>query len=248
MVDVTRAIVLAAGKGERLAGITKEIPKPMIEIKSKPILEYNIEWLKKNNINEIYINLHHLPDMIKNYFGNGNKWGVKITYSYEPELLGTAGGVKKMARELFVSSYQLSDEAFLVLYGDNFYDYNLKELMDFHLKRGGIATIGLYRKEGDLSQSGVVVLNEDGLVVRFIEKPKGGKTGSNLVNTGMYILEPEILSFIPDGFSDFGKDIFPELIKSRMPVYGYIMQGVLIPVDTVELYQAAINTNFGGKL
>jgi NDP-sugar pyrophosphorylase family protein len=121
-----KAIILAAGKCKRLKGTVDNIPKPMIRIKGEPILEHNVEWLKRFGIKEIYINLHHFPDAIKNYFGDGKKMGVKIRYSYEPKLLGTAGGVRRIIDKYWNSE---DTDTFLVIYGDNFLDFNLNKII-----------------------------------------------------------------------------------------------------------------------
>jgi len=238
-----KAILLAAGKGERLRSILKTIPKPMVKVYGKPILEHNIEWLKSYGITDLYINLHFLPEKIRNYFNNGRKWGVKINYSYEPELLGTAGAVKKIARELWgweSKNFSSDMGTFLVVYGDNLLKYNLKEIIDFHFQKKGIATIVLYEKD-DVSQSGIAVLSDKGRIIKFIEKPKAEDAISNLVNTGIYVLNSEILSYIPDeGFTDFGNDIFPAIIKGRGDLYGFISKGSLIAIDTPELYKLVL--------
>jgi len=238
-----KAILLAAGKGERLRSILKTIPKPMVKVYGKPILEHNIEWLKSYGITDLYINLHFLPEKIRDYFNNGRKWGVKIDYSYEPELLGTAGAVKKIARELWgwgSKNFSSDMGTFLVVYGDNLLKYNLKEIIDFHFQKKGIATIVLYEKD-DVSQSGIAVLSDKGRIIKFIEKPKPEESISNLVNTGIYVLNSEILSYIPDeGFTDFGNDIFPAIIKGRGDLYGFISKGSLIAIDTPELYKLVL--------
>lgn len=232
-----RAIVLAAGKGERLKGITMSLPKPMIKVNGKPIIEHTIEWLKSYGIEEIYINLHHIPQKIVKHFGNGSKFGVRITYSFENELLGTAGAVKKIADEYFIQ-LRSELEPFLVVYGDNLYDYSLLEIINFHKIKKGIATIALYEKE-DVSQSGIVLLDNDSKIMTFIEKPK--QAISNLVNTGTYILEPSVLNYIPPNkMVDFGKDVFPEMIRKKESIYGLIVKGNLIAIDTLDLLRKVI--------
>lgn len=231
-----KAIILVAGKGERLKDVTKSVPKPMIEINGNPILEHNIEWLKSYGLKDIYINLHHLPHIIQNYFGNGNKFGVKITYSYEPDLLGTAGAVRKIAEKC----WRLERQPFLVFYGDNLFEYNLKEIIDFHAEKKGIGTIAVYEKE-DVSQSGIVVLDSNNKIQKFIEKPKPEEIESHLVNTGIYVLEQDILNYIsPDKMLDFGRDIFPEMIRANESLFSIIVKGRLTAIDTPGLLKKAV--------
>lgn len=232
-----KAILLAAGKGKRLKEVTKSIPKPMIQINRKPILEHNINWLKRYGINDIYINLHHLPDVIRDYFEDGSMLGVKITYSYEYELFGTAGAVKKIAQEC----WQSQAFPFFVVYGDNLFEYDLKQIFDFHQRKKGIATIAVYEKD-DVGQSGIVLLSEENRVLNFIEKPGPEEIVSNLVNTGIYVLETDVLDYIPSKKEfDFGKDLFPEMIQKGEEIFGITVKGSLMAVDTPELLNRAVN-------
>jgi len=232
-----KAIILAAGKGERLRGILNNIPKPMVEINGKPILEHNILLLKRYGITDIYINLHHQPDVIRKHFGNGEKYGVNIKYSYEETLLGTAGAVRKIADD-----YWNRKEFFILLYGDNLYQYDLQEIINFHMRKKGIATIAVYEKDS-VSQSGIVVLDKDNRILKFREKPKPEEVISNLVNTGIYILEPDVLTYILPGKTlDFGKDVFPELIEKGEDIFGVMIRGNLIAIDTPELLKEALRT------
>jgi len=227
-----KAIILAAGKCKRLKGTVDNIPKPMIRIKGEPILEHNVEWLKRFGIKEIYINLHHFPDAIKNYFGDGKKMGVKIRYSYEPKLLGTAGGVRRIIDKYWNSE---DTDTFLVIYGDNFLDFNLNKIINFHKTKKGIGTICFYVKK-EISQSGIAILDRDSKIIRFIEKPNSKETVSHLVNTGICIFEFSILNYIPkNAVSDFGKDVFPRIVENKTKIYGIVMNGKLVAVDTPEL-------------
>lgn len=225
-----KAIVLAAGKGTRLAPLTEMTPKPMLPLSGKPIMEHTIELLMRHGIRDIYMNLHHRAKVIKNHFGNGHAFGVDITYLHEPELLGTAGAVKNF--EKYIGQSQ-----FMVVYGDNYTDCNLTEVMTFHTEKKGLGTIVVFLQE-DVLSSGIVQLNDENRILRFVEKPRPESVFSNLVNSGIYVFEPDVFGFIPAGrFSDFGKDIFPRLLKARCRLYGFIMDGILEGIDTVELYQ-----------
>jgi NDP-sugar pyrophosphorylase family protein len=134
-----KAVVLAAGKGERLKGVVDTAPKPMVKVDGKPILEHNIAWLKSFGITDICINIHYLPDVVTNYFGDGSKWGVKIIYSYEPKLLGTAGAVRKIVSEIWKDSVS---GAFVVAYGDNLLsDFDLRRIIDFHFENKGLSVL-----------------------------------------------------------------------------------------------------------
>ncbi|TRZ83057.1 NDP-sugar synthase [bacterium] len=233
-----KAILLAAGKSARLGKITKNIPKPMLKIKNEIVLAHNIEWLKKYNIKDIYINLHYLPDIIKSYFGDGSKWKVKINYSYEKNILGTAGGVKKI-----INIYEKDNwkEDFLVVYGDSFYpfSYNIDKLIDFQKEKNALVSMGLYKRKSEIWKSGVALIADNGRIKKFVEKPDPKKINSNLVNTGIYIVHPKIVKYIPDGFSDFAQDIFPKLLREKLPIYGYVFGEGLIPIDTPKLLKKA---------
>ena len=227
-----KAMILAAGQGTRLRPITDEIPKPMAPLAGKPLLEYNIELLKKHDVREIAINLHYRPETITNHFGNGTKWGVQITYSWESKLLGTAGAVKKL--ESF-----FTDAPFLLLYGDNLSNCNLTRLIDFHQAKKGIATIALYKRE-DVSQSGIAQLDKDARILRFLEKPRPEQVFSHFVNAGIYVLEPHILKYIPSEQPyDFSRELFPKLLNGGKRLYSYVMTEELLWVDTPEDYQRA---------
>ena len=221
-------MILAAGQGTRLRPLTEHIPKPMVLVRDKPILEHNLELLARHGIREAVINLHHHPQTIVEHFGDGSRWGVHITYSFEPELLGTAGAVRRV-REQF-------DSTFLVLYGDNLTTCDLNRLVVFHLAKGGIATIALYHRDDPIA-SGIADLDDQDRITRFVEKPKSHQVFSGWVSAGILVLEPEVLDAIPDGTpSDFGHDLFPSLLARGEAIYGYRMsQGEdLWWIDTPE--------------
>jgi len=223
-----KAVILAAGKGTRLGALTRSLPKPLLEIRGKPILQYNIELCRKHGITRIFVNTHHLARKIKEFLGDGKKFGVSITDSYEPELLGTAGALNNFKSDLQV-------EPFFVIYGDNIIDYDLTSMYQFHQLKKGIATIALFEKR-DVSMSGIAVLTKDGRILKFIEKPKPKEEVSHLANAGLYVLSPQIFDYIHGGFSDFGKNIFPKLIREGKNLFGIVMKGKLDAVDTVDLY------------
>ena len=226
-----KAIILSGGKGERLGNITNYIPKTMLIIDDKPILEHNIELCKKYGITDIWINLHHLPHVIMKYFGDGKKVGVNIKYSYEEELLGTSGAIKKISKN---DSY-FRKNSFYVIYGDNYSDYNLNLL-----KSDSIATIAFHYRD-DVTNSGVAEFDNDGKILSFIEKPKQDETSSHWVNAGIYYLNFKILKYIPTGYSDFSKDIFPVLLNNNIIFYGISENTIVKAFDTPEMLKNNIN-------
>ena len=248
-----KAIILAAGKGERLKDITKDIPKPMIEFKGKPVLQYNIELCKRYGIKEIYINLYHLPEKITEYFGDGKKFGVNIKYSYEEELLGTAGAVKKIAKDFwYTGKDNLVNKAnenkinpFFVIYGDQISDFELNLLGEEYNKRCKNADdcLGViaFHHRADVQHSGVAELDENNRIKKFIEKPKEGETTSHWVNAGVYLLNPLVIDRIAEGFSDFGKQIFPSLLSSNYSLYGVCKRKSVSVFDTPEMYSKTMN-------
>lgn len=243
-----KAIILCAGKGERLHPLTENIPKPMIPIDNKPVLEYLIKLCKKHGINEIAINTSYLPEKIKEYFGDGSKFGVKIYYSFEPELMGTSGALNNF-RNFF-------DETFFVIYGDNVTDLDLSEMLKFHREKEGIGTLYVYREKmvDDKTTPGCVVIDEDSRILDIVEKPNDEEkiklemmpVERRLTNAGIYILEPEILKLIPEGFSDFAKEILPRLIS--LELYGFQKDCYFKEVGQLQRYIAAKKDIESGKV
>ena len=208
-------MILAAGQGTRLRPLTDHIPKCMMPVGGKPVLEHTIQWLRQYEITDLIINLCHLPDVVMSHFGDGSRWGVKITYSVEEELLGTAGGVKNVA--------WFFDGPFFLWYGDNLSTCRLDRLWEFHRVKGGIATIALHHRD-DPTQSGIVGLDENDRIVRFQEKPQPDQVFSRWVSAGIFVLEPIVLEAIPaNGAPDFGRDVFPALLARGAALYGYRM-------------------------
>jgi NDP-sugar pyrophosphorylase family protein len=222
-----KAVLLAAGKGTRLRPLTDAIPKVMIPVKGKPILEYHLEQLAAAGIKAVLINLHHLPEKIKGYFQDGQRWGVNIRYSYEPEILGTAGAVRKLRGEL-------EAEPFLVIYGDNYLQLNYANLIEYSERRGGIGTVVVFEKK-DVSGSGIVEIGPGQRVLRFVEKPKSGDIFSHWVNAGVYYFRPKVLQFIKPKHSDFGYDLLPDLLKRGENIFAYKLKGEVRAVDSPRL-------------
>lgn len=223
-------MILAAGVGSRLDPLTRLLPKPLVPIVNKPVMEHIVELLKQHGFNEIMVNLHYLGNMIRDYFRDGSQWGVKIYYSEEERLWGTAGGVKRCA-DFF------SDDTFLVIGGDDLSDINLTRMLRFHREKRSMATIALSLVE-DPSQYGIALMNERGRITRFVEKPKDEPIFSNTANTGVYLFEPEILELIPSGVEyDFGRDLFPKLLELRTPFYGYLTASYWSDVGHLAQYR-----------
>ncbi len=234
-----KAVVMAGGEGTRLRPLTSNQPKPMVPIFNRPIMEYIVELLKSHRLTDIVVTLQFMPQMIKNYFGDGSDIGVNISYAVEQQPLGTAGSVKNAQDHL--------TETFIVISGDALTDIDLKKLIKFHKSKRAMATIALTRKKNPL-EFGVVIANEDGQIERFLEKPTWGEIFSDTVNTGIYVLEPEIFSYIPEGESvDFSKDVFPKALADGKPLYGYVADGYWCDIGNYEQYVQAHQELMAGK-
>lgn len=235
-----KAIILAGGKGTRLRPLTTHLPKPMVPLLNKPCMEYIILLLKKHGIVDIGITIQYLGDEIKDYFKDGSDWGVRIRYFEEDRPLGTAGGVKNA--ESFL------DERFLVISGDALTDFNLTEAIAFHESKRGIATM-LMKEVDDPTQYGVIETDADGRITRFLEKPSWNQVFSHTVNTGIYILEPDIFSYYEkDVMFDFSKDLFPLLLSENQPMYGVKLDGYWSDIGSLSVYRRAQFDMLDGKV
>lgn len=236
-----KAVIMAGGKGTRLYPLTRRVPKPMVPLLDRPVMEYTVDLLHRSGIREVGVSLGHLPDAIRMYFGDGSRFLVRMTYSIEKIPLGTAGGVKNLQNFL--------DEPFVVLSGDGVTDFDLQEAILAHKRNGALVTIVL-TKVTDPSGFGIVVTEESGWVRSFIEKPASWDPASvYYANTGIYIMEPEVLSFIPkDRPYDFGHELFPRLIQLGMPVYGYHADGYWSDIGTLQQYYQTQLDLLSGKI
>ena len=228
---ITRAMLLAAGQGTRLRPLTDHQPKPMLPVGGRPLIEHTVLQLARYGVREISINLHHRPEVVEQYFGNGSRYGLHIEYSFEPQLLGTAGAVKKL-ESLFRGA------PFFLIYGDNLTTCHLDRLVSLHRAKAGIATIALFWKD-DVSPHSAVELQLDARITRFVEKPKPEEAPSHWISAGVNVLEPQVLDRIPvNRPSDFGYDIFPLLAAQGEKLYGYCMsqEEGLWWIDTPEHY------------
>ncbi|MBC2579471.1 sugar phosphate nucleotidyltransferase [Clostridium sp. DJ247] len=223
-----KAIIMAGGEGTRLRPLTCNIPKPMMPIMDKPVMEYAVELLKENGITDIGVTLQYLPDEIINYFGDGKDFGVNIRYFIEESPLGTAGSVKNAEGFL--------DDSFIVISGDALTDIDLSKAIAYHKKKQSIATLVLKEVPVPL-EFGVVVTDNDGRVSGFLEKPSWSEVFSDKVNTGIYLLEPEIFSYYEKNQKfDFSNDLFPMLLHDKKPMFGYVAEGYWCDIGNIEQY------------
>jgi mannose-1-phosphate guanylyltransferase/phosphomannomutase len=222
---------MAGGEGTRLRPLTSNQPKPMVPVAGKPCMEHIIELVRHHGIANVVATLAYMPQVIQGYFGEGSQLGVELDYSVEEAPAGTAGSVKLLEHYL--------DEAFLVISGDALTDIDLGALLAFHRERGGVATLALKRVPNPL-EFGVVITAEDGRIERFLEKPSWGEVFSDTINTGIYVLEPEVLGRIPaDCPHDFSQELFPELLEMGAPMYGWIADGYWKDIGNIAQYQEA---------
>jgi mannose-1-phosphate guanylyltransferase len=223
-----KAVLLVGGEGTRLRPLTNKTPKAMVPILNRPFLEHFIAYLQKHGIKDIILTLCYLPDPVQAYFGDGKDFGARLIYVLEKAPLGTAGAVKNVAEYL--------DDTFFVFNGDVFTDLDLTKMLAFHRKKKAVATIALTPVE-DPSRYGVVETDDQGLVHAFIEKPPRHEATTNMINAGTYILEPEVLKYIPTGSHYmFERGLFPDLLARGKPVYAYPSDAYWIDIGTTENY------------
>jgi mannose-1-phosphate guanylyltransferase len=249
-----KAMILAAGKGTRVRPITHTIPKPMIPILQKPVMEFLLELLRQHGFTEVMVNVSHLAEEIENYFRDGQRFGVEIAYSFEGRIedgeligdaLGSAGGLKK------IQNFQrFFDDTFVVLCGDALIDLDLSEAVRRHREKGAMASLVTKRVPRDqVSSYGVVVTDDNGQVLSFQEKPAVGEAASDMINTGIYIFEPEVLDFIPTGVPfDIGSDLFPLLVNSGAPFFALPMEFEWVDIGRVPDYWQAIRSVLMGEV
>ncbi|HSC92338.1 MAG TPA: sugar phosphate nucleotidyltransferase [Gaiellaceae bacterium] len=226
-----KAVVMAGGEGTRLRPLTSNQPKPMVPIVGKPCMEHILELLRRHQFGEVIITLAFLPQAIRSYFGDGESLGLDIEYSVEETPLGTAGSVRLASGKL--------DDTVLVISGDALCDIDLTELVAAHRSKGAAVTIGLKSVPNPL-EFGIVVTDDDGRVERFLEKPSWGQVFSDTINTGIYVLEPEVLRHVPaEGPYDFSKELFPLLLEMRRPIYGHVCEGYWQDIGNLDQYRQA---------
>ncbi|WP_243096940.1 mannose-1-phosphate guanyltransferase [Thermohalobacter berrensis] len=231
---------MAGGKGTRLRPLTCDIPKPMVPILNKPVMEYIINLLKKHDINDIAVTMAYFPSVITDYFGDGQEWGVNLNYFIEDVPLGTGGSVK--------NAEEILDDTFVVISGDALTDINLREAIKFHKDKNSKATLVL-KKESVPLEYGVIITDDEGRIVRFLEKPSWGEVFSDTINTGIYILEPEVLDYYKKGDNfDFSKDLFPKLLRDKVPMYGYVTDDYWCDIGNLNTYKLTQYDILNGKV
>jgi mannose-1-phosphate guanylyltransferase len=237
----TKAMILAGGMSTRLYPLTKQVPKPLVPIAGEPISAHIMRWLSSFGYDDVAINVHYLPEAIERTFGDGSRYGVRLNYLNEPQLMGSAGAVKSL--QAFFT------ETFVVVGCDDLTDANLGALVDFHKRSGALATIGLLEAD-EVDQYGVVITDERGRIVEFQEKPAKGTERSNLVNTGIYVFEPAIFDYIPPGvFYDFGRGVFPALLEAGASFYGLRLDGAYWrDIGTPKEYRLATFDVLAGRI
>ena len=235
-----RAMVLAAGMGERMRPLTDWLAKPLLPVANCPVMGYVLRHLGRHGFTEVVANVHYRPEEIVDHFGAGSEYGVDLSFSYEEELLGSAGGVSR-CREF------LGDETFLVTGADDVTTMDLTALLAAHRRAGALASIGLVEVE-QTSEYGIVVTDEAGRIERFVEKPKG-KAPSRTANTQIYLFEPKIFDFIPpDQAYDFGFNAFPAMVEAGVPFYGFQLPGYWRDIGNVGSYLEAQVDVLEGRL
>lgn len=233
-----KAMILAAGRGTRLYPLTADRPKPVIPVMGVPLLHHVFDLLKESGINEVIINCHHEGDTLKEFL-EGQNLGINLQFSVEEDLLGTAGGVKH-AEDFFGNT-------FVVVYGDNLFDIDIQDVINFHRSKNALVTVALSHVERP-EECGVVSLDESGRVTGFVEKPEKGKAQTNLVNAGLYVVEREVLDLIPkDVPYDFGHELFPQLLKGKGRIFGYVIKGYAKDIGTPRNYSEVHRDLLAGK-
>lgn len=236
-----KAIILAGGFGTRLQPFTLKCPKPMIPLANKPLLVHTLNLLKHHRFSKVVIAVHYLGEQIQDYFGNGGNLGLPLRYAVEEKPLGTAGSIKN-------AQPYLEKGTFLVISGDIVTDIDLSKAIDFHRQKEALATVVL-KRVANPQEYGVVVTDQSGRIRQFQEKPERQSVISNTVNTGIYLLEPEILAYMePDKAYDFSYDIFPLMISQNAPLFGYLADGYWRDIGTTRSYRQAEVDVLAGKV
>ncbi|NJL01838.1 MAG: NDP-sugar synthase [Spirulinaceae cyanobacterium RM2_2_10] len=249
-----KAMILAAGKGTRVRPITYTIPKPMIPILQKPVMEFLLELLRQHGFTQVMVNVSHLADEIESYFRDGQRFGVEIGYSFEGrivdgklvgEALGSAGGLRRIQ-----DFYPFFDDTFVVLCGDALIDLDLTAAVKLHKQRGAIATIITKNVPRELVSSyGVVVTDDDGRIRSFQEKPRVEDALGTAINTGIYIFEPEVINYVPSNqVFDIGSELFPKLVEINAPFYAAAMDFQWVDIGKVPDYWHAIRGVLRGEI
>jgi mannose-1-phosphate guanylyltransferase / phosphomannomutase len=235
-----QAVIMAGGEGSRLRPLTSNLPKPMLPIANRPMMEHILVLLREHGITDVVATIQFLGSLIRNYFGDGSDLDMSLSYANEEVPLGTAGSV--------LGARDLLSGTFLVISGDALTDIDLAEVIDFHRERGAAATLVLKHVQDPL-EFGIVMTAEDGRIERFLEKPTWGQVFSDTINTGIYVLEPEILDLIPpDQPHDFSSELFPNMLDKGLPLYGFVTDAYWTDVGNTEAYLQAQYDVLAGRV
>jgi mannose-1-phosphate guanylyltransferase/phosphomannomutase len=235
-----KAVIMAGGFGTRLRPLTANIPKPMVPMAGRPVMDHIVQLLRKHKIKDITAILYFQSEQIKSYFDNGKRWGVDIRYITAEADFGTAGSVRNAQKNL--------NSRFVVISGDVLTEFDLSEAIDFHAQHKALATIVLTRVENPLAY-GIVVTSKSGKITRFLEKPGWGQVFSDTVNTGIYILEPQVLDLIPSAVEyDFSQNLFPDMLEKKLRLYGYVAPGYWRDIGNIEEYYVGHQDILDGKV
>ncbi|HEX4868452.1 MAG TPA: mannose-1-phosphate guanyltransferase [Acidimicrobiales bacterium] len=235
-----KAVIMAGGEGTRLRPLTSNAPKPMLPLVNEPMMEHIVRLLKQHGFDEIVVTVAFMANHIRTYFGDGSDFGVRMVYATEETPLGTAGSVRNAMEQL--------DERFLVISGDVLTDLDLSAIVKSHEENEALATIGLVRVDNPL-EFGIVITREDGAIERFLEKPSWGQVFSDTINSGIFVLEPEIFDYIaPDRSVDFSSEVFPALLAEGKPIFGSVGEGYWEDVGTLEAYLRAHKDILDGRV
>jgi len=235
-----KAVIMAGGEGTRLRPLTSNCPKPMLPLANRPMMEHIVDLLKQHGFDDIVVTVAFLANQIRTYFGDGSAFGVHMVYATEDQPLGTAGSVRNAMDEL--------DERFLVISGDVLTDIDLGKIVDFHDEKRALATIGLAATDNP-REFGIVITRDDGSIERFLEKPTWSQVFSDTINTGIFVLEPEIFDHIaPERPVDFSSEVFPQLLEDGLPLFGAVAGGYWEDVGTLEAYVSAHRDVLDGKV
>lgn len=256
------ALILAAGRSTRIEPLAGGVPKPLLRVGGKPLIGWNLEWLAASGIRDVWINLHHRPDAVRSAVGDGARWGVRVHWSHEPELLGTAGAWRKLAPEW--------DRGSLVIYGDNLMRFDLRRFTEAHLsarrRNEALATIAVFdpqRHPNTGTAGGQITLDDSGRITAFEERRDGSVSsrcppclggedlggGGPFINAGAYVMEREVVDDMGAGFQDFGQDVFPALLGSGR-VFGHLLEpgAFCLGLDTPERFHSAQEMLSSGRV
>jgi mannose-1-phosphate guanylyltransferase/phosphomannomutase len=239
--DHVKAVVMAGGEGTRLRPMTANCPKPLLPVVNQPIMEHVLKLLRRHGFQDTVVTVQFLASLVRNYFGDGEELGMRLEYATEESPLGTAGSVKN-------AEAVLDDDTFLVISGDALTDIDLSAMVAFHRERGALVTVGLKRVPNPL-EFGIIIVDDDGRIQRFLEKPTWGQVFSDTVNTGIYVMEPEVFAHVAaDEVVDWSGDVFPALLEAGAPLFGYVADGYWEDVGTHESYLQAQADVLNGRV